>query len=143
MEAILLSIQKKYLGKILTGEKTIEIRKTRPNVSLPFTVFFYETAADEGAKRVLASGICDDIEVFRCIDNLTTFIAGNVTEQMEAFSCNGCISQQDLYEYGRDCANLYGWHISQIKKMDCSLSDFGIRKPPQSWQYLKQLKNDI
>ena len=140
MEAVLLSIQKKYLDKILSGEKTIEIRKTRPNVSLPFTVFFYETAADDGAKRVLASGICDDIEVFRCIDNLTAFIAGSVTEQMETFSRVGCISQQDLYEYGRDCANLYGWHISHIQKLDCALSEYGIRKAPQSWQYIKNRK---
>ena len=45
-KAVLLSIKKQWLEKILSGEKTIEVRKTMPwEISYPFVVFCYETKA--------------------------------------------------------------------------------------------------
>lgn len=47
-KAVLLSIKKQWLEKILSGEKTIEVRKTMPwEISYPFVVFCYETKADD------------------------------------------------------------------------------------------------
>ncbi len=42
-KAILMSIQPKWLVKILNGEKTIEIRKTMPKCELPIDVYLYCT----------------------------------------------------------------------------------------------------
>lgn len=42
-KAILMSIQPKWLVKILNGEKTIEIRKTMPKCDLPIDVYLYCT----------------------------------------------------------------------------------------------------
>ena len=41
MKAILISIQPKWVAKILNGEKTIEIRKTMPKCDLPIDVYIY------------------------------------------------------------------------------------------------------
>ncbi len=41
MKAILLSVQPKWLEKILNGEKTIEIRKSKPNCELPIDIYVY------------------------------------------------------------------------------------------------------
>ena len=39
-KAVLLSIKKQWLEKILSGEKTIEVRKTMPwEISYPFVVY--------------------------------------------------------------------------------------------------------
>ncbi len=42
-KAILMSIQPKWLVKILNGEKTIQIRKTMPKCELPIDVYLYCT----------------------------------------------------------------------------------------------------
>ena len=42
-KVILMSIQPKWLAKILNGEKTIEIRKTMPKCYLPIDVYLYCT----------------------------------------------------------------------------------------------------
>lgn len=44
MKSILISIQPQWVEKILNGEKTIEIRKTKPNIKhikLPCKVYIY------------------------------------------------------------------------------------------------------
>lgn len=43
MKAILLSVQPQWVEKILNREKTIEIRKTKPNIELPCKVYIYCT----------------------------------------------------------------------------------------------------
>ena len=46
-KAVLLSIKKQWLEKILSGEKTVEVRKTMTwEISYPFVVFCYETKAN-------------------------------------------------------------------------------------------------
>lgn len=43
MKAILISIQPKWVEKIASGEKTIEVRKTRPKLETPFKCYIYAT----------------------------------------------------------------------------------------------------
>ena len=43
MKAIMISIQPKWVAKILNGEKTIEIRKSMPKCDLPIKVYIYCT----------------------------------------------------------------------------------------------------
>ena len=43
MEAVLISIQPKWVEKIANGEKTIEVRKTKPKLETPFKVYIYCT----------------------------------------------------------------------------------------------------
>lgn len=40
MKAVLISIRPRGCEKILSGEKTIEVRKTMPSMSTPFKCFF-------------------------------------------------------------------------------------------------------
>lgn len=42
-KAIMLSIRQKWCGKIASGEKTIEVRKTRPKLDTPFKCYIYCT----------------------------------------------------------------------------------------------------
>ena len=43
MKAIIISIRPEWIEKILNGEKTIEIRKTKPNCDLPIKCYIYCT----------------------------------------------------------------------------------------------------
>lgn len=41
--AILISIRPEWVNRIISGEKTVEIRKNRPNLETPFKVYIYCT----------------------------------------------------------------------------------------------------
>lgn len=43
MKAVMLSIQPKWCEKIASGEKTVEVRKTRPKIETPFKCYIYAT----------------------------------------------------------------------------------------------------
>ena len=43
MKAVLISIRPEWVHKILTGEKTLEVRKTVPKINTPFKCFIYCT----------------------------------------------------------------------------------------------------
>ena len=42
-KAVMLSIRPKWVEKIASGEKTIEVRKTRPKLETPFKCYIYCT----------------------------------------------------------------------------------------------------
>ena len=46
-KAVLISIQPKWCEKIASGEKTIEVRKSRPKLETPFKCYIYCTKAKE------------------------------------------------------------------------------------------------
>ena len=41
MKSVLISIQPKWVEKIVKGEKTIEVRKSRPKIETPFKCYIY------------------------------------------------------------------------------------------------------
>lgn len=43
MKAVLMSVHPQWCAKIFNGEKTIEVRKTRPLIDMPFKVYVYCT----------------------------------------------------------------------------------------------------
>ena len=110
-KAVLLSIKKQWLEKILSGEKTIEVRKTMPwEISYPFVVFCYETKANGGAGKVTAAFVCRDINTLDCL--------------------------RELPAYGNKSGTLYCWNVSDVQSMDMSLRELGVKRAPQSWMYL-------
>lgn len=52
MKAVLISIQPKWCAKIASGEKTIEVRKTRPNLQTPFKCYIYCTKGKDLLREV-------------------------------------------------------------------------------------------
>jgi len=52
MKAVLISIQPKWVEKIASGEKTIEVRKTAPKCEEPFKAFIYVTKGKPYLYRV-------------------------------------------------------------------------------------------
>ena len=55
MKAVLISIRPKWCEKISSGEKTIEVRKTKPKLETPFKCYIYCTAEMAGYDTILAS----------------------------------------------------------------------------------------
>ena len=55
-KAVLISIQPKWCEKIASGEKTIEVRKTRPKLKLPFKCYIYCSKAKQRFVGILKDG---------------------------------------------------------------------------------------
>ena len=81
-KAVLISINPKWCEKIANGEKTIEIRKTRPNAILPLKCYIYCTkpkfeyedyivldngSAFFGGGKVIGEFIPRSLSVFRSV----------------------------------------------------------------------------
>ena len=49
MKSVLISIQPKWVEKIASGEKTIEVRKTRPKLETPFKCYIYQTKSKDNS----------------------------------------------------------------------------------------------
>lgn len=74
MKAVMLSIQPKWCEKIASGEKTFEVRKTRPKIETPFPCFIYETQGETETPWIDEDGheifkpAADVVLVVRCKD---------------------------------------------------------------------------
>lgn len=122
MTEIIISLHPKYWEKIKSGEKTLEIRKSKPRINhMPFRVIVYLT----GGIGVVGKFDCDEL----------------ISTIRPATLANGsCLSVNELYHYARGKA-LCGWHIKAgsvveyEKPMPLEYAT-GLKRPPQSWGYL-------
>ena len=86
MKVVMLSLRPQWCEKIFNGEKTIEVRKTRPLIDMPFKVYVYQTkitfkvrnwqenfqsivftpngGAEDGNGKVIGEFICDKIDCY-------------------------------------------------------------------------------
>lgn len=151
MNAVLISIKPRWCGKIAGGEKTVEIRKSRPNLKPPFRCYIYcsmpktkdprqvlEVHGVDGKIRkangkVIGEFICDRITpLFNiCTDNWK-YLLGETHEWHKQLVERACLSEAELKAYanGKNC---YAWHISSLYIYDKpkELSEF--RNPCKEW----------
>lgn len=127
-KAILLSIHPKWAQKIYSGEKTVEWRKTFPK-GYSGIVFLYETAP---VKKVTGFVI------------VAGFVGLNMNEYgiftyAEAMIRRGCVDEESLRKYQGHSGHVIGWLISKSDKYTepMSLETFGLKRAPQSWQYVE------
>ena len=130
-KAVMLSIQPKWVEKIVNGEKTIEVRKTKPKLDTPFKCYIYCTlpkyphedfiATDYprpqfyGGGKVIGEFTCDQI-----IDAWWDYVPDAITREvaggnLEALDGTG-MTDEELFSYVGDSmrGHCYGWHISDL-----------------------------
>lgn len=144
MKAVMLSIKPQWVEKILSGEKTIEVRKTKPKFETPFKCYIYETRGKSETPIVYEDGYMDFhgrgkvVAEFTCdrINEYEFFIGHGVCGYVDGCESH-CLTREELCEYGNG-KNLYGWHISELKAYDTlkELGEYGVKKPFQSWGYV-------
>ena len=143
MKSVLISIQPKWCELIASGEKTLEVRKTKPKMKMPFKCYIYCTKSNDmlwvlntisrmeyGFSAVCANlkdteGACTGngkvIGEFVC----DTFVADNTFGHDALFNGAACMSEADASAYSLGL-QMYGWHISNlvIYEKPKKLSDF-------------------
>lgn len=135
-KAVMLSVRPKWVEKIANGEKTIEVRKTRPKLETPFKCYIYCTLPKYPHEDFIATdypmpqfyGGGKAIGEFTC-DRIVpiTYDGGRLwCPTNAAFSPATCLSQAEIIAYIGDKGRCYGWHISGLRIYDAprELSEF-------------------
>lgn len=143
--AVLISIRPQWCEKIASGEKTIEVRKTRPKMETPFKVYIYCTKAKERLITVLKDGDENYGEIYngkpvfiKTYKSSDCYAIGHSSTVIGEFVCDRIdtiLSENEpygIYDIGDDYVfqtcleygalwnygngqTLYGWHISNLK----------------------------
>ena len=119
MKSVLISIQPKWVEKIVKGEKTIEVRKTAPQ-EVPFKCYIYETQGRTETPWVDEDGHF----IYKGRGQVIgEFICNNASELDYVYYWNNgyefatCLTYRQVAYYGKG-KTLYGWHISDLKIYD-------------------------
>lgn len=147
MRSIMVSIKPYWCEMILSGEKTMEIRKTLPNMGEPFKAYIYATKSNSDWRKLCQDGMIQlsgrIVGEFVCYEFDRFFwreqsaFAGEIRKK-------AALTIKDLRAYAGDDESLYAWHISELREFDepFDVADFLdnngdiMKRPPQSWQYV-------
>ena len=140
MKSILISIRPKWVEKIASGKKTIEVRKTAPK-GTPFKAYIYCTritdkkhCRDEfdvgvwkGNEHVIGEFICDKVYSIKNQDSRFS-VADEEKGVTNDIARQSCLDYDDMVSYLGN-KDGYGWHISDLKIYD---------KLKALWQFYKR-----
>lgn len=140
-KAVLISIRPKWCEKIASGEKTIEVRKTRPKLDTPFKCYIYctiggrdlnipisqerlmrdylETGSMKSLNCPLGNGKV--VGEFTCDRIYKLAPLNHAPDDVER---QACLTREEIVQYLKGVG--YGWHISNLKIYDMprELSEF-------------------
>ena len=137
MECVLISIKPKWCELIANGEKTIEVRKTKPKLNTPFKCYIYCTKSELLTKSHINGKIyvATSKKYQKALErngNITLsgkvigeFICDYIYENMSYDCEDSRVSVSELQKYANG-KPLYGWHISDLVIYDKpkNLSEF-------------------
>ena len=143
---VLISINPKWCNLIKSGKKTIEVRKSRPKLDLPFRCYIYESYGRHGiVSSTFGSKIADEhkhgcckvIGEFTC-DKIIPICFGSNEKFFSHTEQTGLTEDEVIEYFGKGKAG-YGWHITDLRIYynPTNLGVFGVTRPPQSWCYVK------
>jgi len=132
MKAILISIQPRWVAKILNGEKTIEIRKSIPKCDLPIDVYIYCTKKEPYARRYVHNDKWGTLEYIKSDGKVVAKFTLNKVEKIITIGMYyhetktldknelpklSCLTRQELDNYLQG-ENGYAWHIDNLVIFD-------------------------
>ena len=125
-KAVLISIRPKWCEKIANGEKTVEVRKTRPKLETPFKCHIYCTMdhpyisiscgeLDKLNYRTNTVGRCNGkvIGEFTCDRIYELAPLNHAPDDVEK---QACLTREEIVNYLKGTG--YGWHIVDLRIYD-------------------------
>lgn len=124
MKSVLISIQPKWCELIAARRKSLELRKSKPNIPVPFKCYIYQTRHRWVFKilramklntlaDILESGFGMVIGEFAC-----DYILGHCEmANADLAERPSCVHRDKIFEYSGG-KEVYGWHISDLRIYD-------------------------
>lgn len=153
-KVVLISIRPKWCEKIVNGNKTIEVRKTRPKLDTPFKCYIYCTIGGQdlnipisqerimrdyletgsmkslncplGNGKVIGEFTCDRIyELETKARGGSYYVKGEDWLTACEVAQQSCLTLKDMHDY-LHAQTGYGWHITDLRIYDAprELSEF-------------------
>ena len=140
-KAVMISIRPKWCDLIVSGQKTVEIRKTKPDLSNgPLKVYIYKTNRGKVIGEFLLRN-CGYIQAWIDTDGYRHL--GNT------LGLRHCVDNEELFNYlyretkpGEQFSGGWAWLIDNLIVYDEAKAIdlcFGKKRPPQSWYYVREL----
>mgnify|MGYP000777644332 CR=1 FL=1 len=135
MKSVMLSIRPKWCENIANGEKTIEVRKTKPKLDTPFKCYIYCTL--QGCNEFFRVDLGRDVAKWnrgkwadRKGNVIGEFICDRIYELAplnhapDDVEKQACLTREEIVNYLKGTG--YGWHISDLRIYDAprELSEF-------------------
>ena len=136
MKSVLISVHPKWCELIANGQKTVEVRRTRPKLGTPFKCYIYETKARsdvptfidedghvsfEGRGQVIGEFTCDRIYELAPLNHAPD----DVEKQ-------ACLTREEIVNYLNGTG--YGWHIVDLRIYD---------QPRELTEFRRACPNDL
>ena len=123
MKSVLISIKPKWCELIASGEKLVEVRKTKPKLETPFKCYIYETQGrtetpwvDEegheifkGRGKVIGEFVCDQIDEI----GYSPEMHGKYISDVDDIHYVSCVDFEQMFDYLADGYG-YAWHITDL-----------------------------
>lgn len=128
---LLISIKEKYVTEIVSGRKTIELRKSKPKVQDGDTVIIYST---QPKKAVTA------------IATVQNILCLTPSQMWNDYSSKLGISKCEYDEYYKKCKNAIGIELINVTELDAEILLSAIKlihprfTPPQTFKYLDKFQ---
>ena len=124
MREVMISIKPRWVELIASGNKTIEVRKTRPKCETPFKCYIYCTNWKDNTYwknhykgklgKVIGEFVCDRIDEFS-VPYPAYF--SEVDSNTESIIKSACLKPMDIHAYN-GTHQTYGWHITDLVVYD-------------------------
>lgn len=142
---VIMSLHPKWCNLILQGMKTREVRKRAPLQRTPFKVYLYCTKGEE-AWMAGVKGKRDSYQMNGMVCGEATCVS--ITEYSRPFGNNvygTCLTVKKLNEYAGVNNKLSYMALENPVTYDKpkELSEFGLKHPPMSWQYVQKQDMEI
>lgn len=121
---VMFSVHPYYATLILSGHKTVEVRKSVPKKETPYLALIYETQKGFGRGKVIGAAVVTEVKILDECDDETLV--------------ETCLSREELIAYKGKAKHVYGVCLSSVVEFDAprDISDYGMMRPPQSWRYV-------
>lgn len=167
--SVMISVKPRFCDLIAREKKKTEVRKTRPKTEIPFKCYIYCTRAKR-SEKLYSNGTVLVKDTRKLLDPSVRYPGSKIFQRWNGkvigeFVCKAilpisitysdinsrlalrefpytCLTDKEIMDYLGNGKTGYGWHISDLTIYDKpkDLSDFGMKRPPQSWCYAEEEK---
>lgn len=164
--SVVISIRPEWCRKILLGEKTLEVRKTRPTLDPPFKCYIYCTLS--GCNEFFRDDLKSDLYLWygeKWYDRKGNVVGEFTCKKLDVYSgvwkgansisdydmlSRSCLTTDQIVKYENAEVNaktktlkcgVWALEISDLVVYDnpIPLSTLGIKHAPQSWAYCEDI----
>ena len=167
-KAVLISIKPEWCELIVNGTKSVEVRKNKPKLEMPFKCYIYCTKAPKGwfwfgspnFRRdgvVIGEFVCKDIEELKrnTVFNAPALYSQSRLTRDEYFGYIGnktaylwYIPELKIYDKPKELSEFSPAYCGKRRCFNCECFDAEkpsctLKRPPQSWYYVEEREDNV